>query len=113
MGQEAFEVTVAASGARPVVTAIGELDMYSGPRLREVLVGLADAGNAEIEVDLGGLTFIDSSGLGVIVGALKRCRMSGGDLVLRNVNDKTAKVLAVTGLDRVLTVTETSAVTAP
>lgn len=98
--EASFDVSVS-SAERPVVTVTGELDMYSAPRLREKLIGLVTAGKADIVVDLSGVSFIDSSGLGVLVGALKRCRTSGGELALKGVNAQTSKVLSITGLDKV------------
>src|SRR5262245_44347425 len=68
-----------AVGDRTILSVEGELDLYTAPTLRErVLMTAGDGGR--LIVDLTGVPFMDSSGLGVIVSCLKRLRESGGDL---------------------------------
>ncbi len=86
-----------------VVRLTGDLDVESSGDLREALLGALDR-SSTVVADLGGVQFMDSTGLGVLVGALKRCRAAGGDLVLRNPNAPLRKTMRVTGLDRVFTV---------
>ena len=105
--EDGFQTSVDLRGPVPVVRVSGELDMYSAPRLREVLVTLVNEGQADLVVDMADVSFMDSSGLGVLVGVLKRCRTAGGSLVLRHVTPTTGKVLAITGLDRVFSAPET------
>jgi anti-sigma B factor antagonist len=87
----------------------GELDMYTAPRLREALVELAARGALVVTVDLAGVTFVDSTALGVLVGGLKRLRQCNGDLVLRSPRPGALKVLEMTGLTRVFTIAATVA----
>ena len=56
----------------------GEVDVYTAPRLRERLVELVEGGARKVIVDLSRVEFLDSTGLGVLVGALKRLRAAGG-----------------------------------
>lgn len=84
-----------------VVSVHGEVDIASAPRLREVIIGLVTEGHTEIIVDLEGVDFLDSTGLGVLVGALKRVRTHGGDLRLVCTTPRVCKVFEITGLDHV------------
>jgi len=103
------EVTVSSrtSGTRTVVQVTGEIDVYTAPLLREELASLIDAGNLELVVDLTGVGFMDSTGLGVLVGALKKVRTAGGDLQLVISSEKVLKVFRITALTQVFTIHET------
>ena len=81
-----------------VVIVTGEIDVATSPVLRQALADLVDL-HGRITVDLSGTTFIDSSGLGVLVGALKRARECGNDdLVLRGLQEPVRRVFEITGL---------------
>ena len=84
----------------------GEVDVYTSPALRDELYRLIEAGAKRVVVDLANMDFIDSSGLGVFVGALKRIRERSGDLELRAMQPSTRKVLEITGLTQVFTITD-------
>jgi anti-sigma B factor antagonist len=99
---DVFSIRVTGSSHRPVVRITGELDAYTAPRLRAQLHDLARAEPAELVLDLGELTFIDSTGLGVIVGALKQQRARGGELIIRGASSSIRKVFEITGMARVL-----------
>jgi anti-sigma B factor antagonist len=90
-----------------VVQVAGEVDLYTAPKLKERLGELTTGGHIRLVVDLRGVEFLDSTGLGVLIGALKRCREKGGSLVLAGAREPVRKVLGITGLDRVFTVRET------
>jgi anti-sigma B factor antagonist len=81
----------------------GEVDVYTAPRLRERLVELVEGGARSIVVDLGQVEFLDSTGLGVLIGALKRLRAAGGDLSLVCSQERLLKTFRITALDRVFT----------
>jgi anti-sigma B factor antagonist len=87
-----------------VVAARGEIDIYTGPALRDVLKDALASGSGEVVIDMADVSFIDSSGLSVIIGAHKRAEDSGIDLVLRNPTARVVRLLELTGLNRVLTV---------
>jgi anti-sigma B factor antagonist len=95
------------AGDWTVVEAKGEVDLYTAPRLKEELAGLAGGGRARVTVDLGGVEFLDSTGLGVLISGLKRCRQAGGDLRLAAPREPVRKVLSITGLDRVFPIHDT------
>ena len=88
-------------GAWTVVDVMGELDVYTAPRLREELIERITAGHRHLIVDLDRVTFIDSTGLGVLIGALKRIRAYDGELRLVATTDQVLRPLRVTGLHRV------------
>jgi anti-sigma B factor antagonist len=79
----------------------GEVDVYTAPRLRERLVELVDAGARNVVVDLGGVEFLDSTGLGVLVGAMKRLRVAHGRFGLVCSKEALLKIFRITALDQV------------
>ena len=87
----------------------GEIDVYTAPQLRERLISLVDGGARHVVVDLGRVEFLDSTGLGVLVGALKRLRGAGGELFLVCGQERLLKIFRITGLDRVFTLYPTVA----
>lgn len=89
-------------GDRVVVEVSGEVDVASAPQLDQRLVELLEAGDTRLVVDLGAVGFLDSSGLGVLIKALKRIREKDGSLDLVVTNDRILKVFRITGLDTVL-----------
>ncbi len=101
-----FDETEEAGAA--VLVVRGEVDLSSAPQLRQRLLGLATAGPTTVVVDLTDVSFIDSTGLGVLVSALKRLRAEGGDLRLVVNRPQIAKVLEITGLDTVFLVAATA-----
>lgn len=79
----------------------GEVDVYTAPKLRDRLVELISGGNHRIVVDLEGVGFMDSTGLGSLVAGLKRIKEHEGTLALVCTREPVLKVLSITGLDKV------------
>jgi anti-sigma B factor antagonist len=90
-----------------VLAVKGEVDVYTAPRLREKLVELVAQGHHQIIVDLEGVDFLDSTGLGVLVGGLKRLRSNEGDLGLVCTQSRILKVFEITGLTKVFSIYDT------
>jgi anti-sigma B factor antagonist len=90
----------------PVVVLSGDLDIATAPKVRDTVVKLATAGHLLAVIDLREVEFLDSTGLGVLVGCLKRFRTLGGDLRLVVTSDRVRKVFEITGLDRAFTLHE-------
>jgi anti-sigma B factor antagonist len=88
-------------GASTVVHVAGEIDVYTAPLLREVLDKQIAAGRTDLVVDLEQVTFMDSTGLGVLVGRLKLVRGQNGSLRIVSAQDRILKVFKITGLDKV------------
>ena len=95
---------VSEHGDITVLAVRGEVDVYTAPRLREKLVELVSQGKQSIAVDLEAVDFLDSTGLGVLVGGLKRLRSHGGDLSLVCTQHRILKVFEITGLTKVFTI---------
>jgi anti-sigma B factor antagonist len=85
------------------VAGEGRLNMVAAPKLKEVISSEIGAGARQIVVDLGKTEFMDSSGLGALIGCLKMARQAGGDLRISNVPAQVLMVLQLTSMDRVLT----------
>jgi anti-sigma B factor antagonist len=92
---EVLGIVVEHSDDRTVCRIRGDLDAINAPRLRAVLGECLDR---DVVVDLSAVEFIDSSGLGALVGALKRFAASGHRLTLRAPTSAIRRVFAVTGL---------------
>ena len=91
-------------GEAVVLHVAGEVDVFTAPQLREALVGAIEEGSRDVVVDLQGVDFLDSTGLGVLVAGLKRVRQYGGDLSLVCTREHILKILDITGLVKVLKV---------
>ncbi|MFA5884688.1 MAG: STAS domain-containing protein [Acidimicrobiia bacterium] len=102
-----FAFSVERDGATGTVVARGEIDLASSPEFREAIHGLVDDGVRRLVIDLDAVSFIDSSGLGVLVGALKRVQEQGedGGLVLRGLSGPALRVFEIAGLDQVFVLT--------
>src|SRR5438552_18408823 len=90
-----------------VVAFWGADDVYTAPRFRERLIELVSEGKQRSVVDLEGDDFLDSTGLGVLVGGLKRLRSHDGDLLLVCTQSRILKVFEITGLTKVFSIFDT------
>jgi anti-sigma B factor antagonist len=95
-----FECAATVDGDWGVLTVSGEVDLATGPALRERLDELVRSGVRHLVVDLAGVSFLDSVGLGVLVGAVKRLRAvdPSGSLRLAGAGEWVAKLFELTGL---------------
>ena len=94
-------------GKYTVLSVLGEVDVYTAPKFREQLIELVAQGKQRIVVDLDAVDFLDSTGLGVLVGGLKRLRSHDGDLLLVCNQSRIRKVFEITGLTKVFSIYET------
>ena len=85
-----------------VVVARGQLDVATAPGFRQDLLEAQYGGSSRVVVDLDGVEFLDSMGLGVLVGALKRARTHDGELVIACSRERLRHLFELTGLDQVL-----------
>lgn len=104
-----FALTTRQVDGFDVVEVTGELDVYTAPALEDALGDLVDARRTDIVVDLSNVTFMDSTGLGLLIKALKWTREHDGTLRIVANSEKILKVFRVTGLDTVLPIHDTLA----
>jgi anti-sigma B factor antagonist len=86
------------------ITAHGEIDLATVNTLRSAITKAMQTGARHLTLHLDTVTYIDSSGLGTLIGAHKRLASSGGTLTVRCSQARILRLLSITGLDRVLTV---------
>jgi anti-sigma B factor antagonist len=94
-------------GERHVLAVRGEIDLFTAPELKQVLAESIEAGRIRIIVDLTDTTFLDSTALGVLIGAVKRLRSRDGGLAIVNLDENIAKTFEITGLDQIFTIVPT------
>lgn len=87
-----------------LIEVAGQLDLYTAPEFKQRILGVIDQKKARVIVDLSRLTFMDSTGLGVLVTALKRLRTRAGTLALVLTDYDTERMLEITGLDGVFSI---------
>lgn len=100
-----FGVTSHSTDSGTMVTVQGELDAHTAPQVREAVEAAITPG-ARVVADLTGVTFLDSTGLGVFVTALKHVREVDGTLDLVITSPRVLKVFELTGLDVVIPIHE-------
>ena len=102
-----LRVTSRDVGPRTVVAVDGEIDVSSADALRDELSNVLERERTDLVIDLRAVQFMDSTGLGVLVGTLKKVRTQGGTLQLVIDNERLLKVLRLTALLQVFTVHDT------
>lgn len=100
----AFSVTSTDVSSVIVLRLQGDLDIHFAPRLEEEIGNHLSAGRFLVVLDLAEVSYVDSTGLGVMIGALKKLQAAGGGLVLAAPTTRILRVLQVTGLDGIFCV---------
>ncbi len=102
-----LKVSTWSQGERTVLSVAGEIDLYTAPRLHgELVAALARDYPVRLVVDMSGVEFCDSTGMNVLLAAHRRAHEHGGDLELAAPRAPVRKILQVTGLESVFTVTD-------
>ena len=86
-----------------IVRPTGRLNMVTAPIVRETIVAAIAEGRPRVVVDLGRVEFIDSTGLGALIGSLKSARQAGGDLRIARPTAQVQMIFSLSNLDRILT----------
>jgi anti-sigma B factor antagonist len=94
-------------GGAHVVAVAGEVDIFTAPELKRAISAAIDSGARAIIVDLSETRFLDSTALGVLIGAVKRLRLVDGRMVIVNTEPSTAKTFEITGLDQIFEIVGT------
>ena len=89
-----------------IATVAGEIDAHTASELRDCLKKAANDGFTEIIIDFSQVPFIDSTGIGVLVGALRRARENNGSVTLVGVRDNVERIFVLLGLDEQFILTE-------
>lgn len=97
-----MQIATTPGSDRYLITVSGEVDLATSPDLDTAIIESVDSEASSIVIDLTDVSFMDSSGLGVIVRGLKRCREADKDLDLVITSDRVLKVFGITGLDQVI-----------
>jgi anti-sigma B factor antagonist len=90
-------IQTVSNGGDHVLFVKGEIDAYSGPELKEKLLSLVAQAH-RVTVDMSGVEYMDSTGIGIFIGALKSCKKTGCQLFMQNLSPRVERLFRITGL---------------
>ena len=102
-----LQISVRRNGDVAIIDLAGEVDAYTSARFREVMIDIIDDGGVNLIVSMAKVEYIDSSGLGALVGGLKRTSERKGRIVLVCDQSQVRKVFEITGLEKVFPIFDT------
>jgi anti-sigma B factor antagonist len=102
-----LQIVVRKDGCIAVIDLSGEVDAYTSSRFREVMVELIEDGHHNLVVSMAKVEYIDSSGLGALVGGLKRATERQGKILIAASQPQVRKVFEITGLEKVFPLFDT------
>ena len=97
MAQQKVEIDIQDKGDYKVLVPVGDLDVYTVGSLRDALGRMIEDETPSVVVDLDGVPFMDSSGLGALMGGVRRLREAGGDLAIACTREQHLKLFTITG----------------
>lgn len=97
-----LEVNLMKNMEQATLRLAGEIDAYTAPQLKESFNSLMEQDSREIIVDLEKVTYMDSTGLGVFIGALKSAKEKDKQLKLVNIQERVFRLFQITGLDEIM-----------
>lgn len=100
--ERTFDCVVEREGDFAILRPVGDIDLTTSPRFRELGTNLVEQGVRRLAIDLGKVPFLDSTALGILVVILKRLRDKHGSMVLFSPREQVRTLLSMTGLDTVL-----------
>lgn len=96
-------------GGHTIIEVGGEIDVYTAPKLRDKITELVSSGEYDLVIDMERVDFLDSTGLGVLVGGLKKVRANDGSMRLICNQERLLKIFRITGLAKVFVIHESQA----
>jgi anti-sigma B factor antagonist len=94
---------------RTIIEVGGEIDVYTAPKLRDTITELVGQECYHLVIDMEKVDFLDSTGLGVLVGGLKKVRSHDGSMQLVCTQERLLKIFRITGLSKVFAIHATQA----
>lgn len=102
-----LKVDTRSEGDLAVLTVSGEVDVFTAPDLDRAIAAQLAEGRTRLVIDLSSVSFLDSTGLGVLVKGLKGAREAGGSLTLVITSDRIRRIFDITGLDAAMPIFDT------
>jgi anti-sigma B factor antagonist len=97
LAQQKVEIDIQDKDEYKVLVPVGDLDVYTVGSLRDALGKMIEDETPSVVVDLDGVPFMDSSGLGALMGGVRRLREAGGDLAIACTREQHLKLFTITG----------------
>ncbi|OXS74576.1 anti-sigma factor antagonist [Domibacillus enclensis] len=97
-------IDVQEQAQQTTINLAGEIDAYTAPKLRETAFPYTEKQGADIVIDLSGVTYMDSTGLGVFVGLFKSLNANNGTLKLTGLSDRLKRLFDITGLADIMNI---------
>lgn len=97
-----LNLEVKEEGLQKTLLVSGEIDLYTAPKLKEELIALTKNKDATIHVDLDGVSYMDSTGLGVFISAVKSTKENDSHLKLINLHERVLRLFTITGLNEIM-----------
>ena len=107
MAQEKVEIDITDEGSYKVLRPTGDLDVYTVGSLRDAIGRMIEEGSSLVVVDLDSVPFMDSSGLGALMGGVRRLREAGGDLAIACTREQHLKLFSITGFGEGVSISPT------
>lgn len=102
-----LETAVEVIAGHPVLKVAGEIDLYTAPEFKSAIISLIESGSKHVIVDLSKVSYMDSGGFGVLLGAVRRVRPLGGSVALVGCTGSILRILKITRLDTIFTLCST------
>jgi anti-sigma B factor antagonist len=97
VAQQKIDIDIRESGEFRILSPSGDLDVYTVGSLRDAIGMILEEDKPKVVVDLDGVPFMDSSGLGALMGGVRRLREAGGDLAIACTREQHLKLFTITG----------------
>ena len=107
MAQQKIDIDITESSGYRVLKPTGDLDVYTVGSLRDAIASILEEDKPSVVVDLDSVPFMDSSGLGALMGGVRRLREAGGDLAIACTREQHLKLFTITGFGEGVSVAPT------